>query len=153
MSTKPIIIIVVLAAVIVAGYFLARSSSTSEENGNGGEPAVNGNGGEAVEFTVKAGENFLIELKSNPSTGYQWQTEYDETYLLLVEHFYVPDTLPEGGEGVVGAGGVEKFDFRGLVPGATQITFSYAREWEEEPIETKVYEITIEEAVEGETGE
>jgi len=143
MSTKSIIIIVVLAAIAVTGYLLAQPG-TEPENGNGAEPPANGES--AVELTVKAGENFLIDLESNPSTGYQWQPEYDEAYLLLVEHFYIPNENTE----LVGAPGTQKFDFRGLVPGATQLTFSYLREWEEEPIETKVYQITIEEATEEE---
>ena len=88
---------------------------------------------------IKVNESFVIELKSNPTTGYSWNADFDKEYLSLAEPEYVPDQ-PE----LIGSGGVEKFTFTGFKAGTTEITMNYKRPWEEESIETRVFKVTIE---------
>jgi len=83
----------------------------------------------------------LIALESNPTTGYSWEANYDETMLELVEETY------ELGEyaklGVVGAGGTELFHFKALESGESEITMVYKRSWEELALEQKVFTIEV----------
>lgn len=100
---------------------------------------------EAEAIEAKKGGEFSVILGANPTTGFQWQEEFNVEYLELVEKTYNPVSPPPGEEPLVGAGGNQIFNFLALKPGETEITFSYLREWEEDtpPIEQKVYQVTI----------
>jgi inhibitor of cysteine peptidase len=91
--------------------------------------------------TVNIGVNqeFIIALGSNPTTGYSWQENHDQTMLELLEKSY----KEEAKEGVVGAGGIEYFRFKALKAGETEITLTYERPWEEEVLEQKVFTVKI----------
>jgi len=90
--------------------------------------------------TIGAGQQFVIALGSNPTTGYSWQESYDQTMLELVEKTY----KEEAKQGVVGAGGVEYFRFKALKTGETEITLTYEQPWEGGGVgETKVFTIKI----------
>jgi inhibitor of cysteine peptidase len=100
-----------------------------------------GNEGRTIDIGV--GHEFIIELDSNPSTGFSWQASYDTTRLELVggEPTYEAD---ETGEGIVGAGGTEFFRFKALKAGEAQITLTYARPWEGGGVgETQVFIVNI----------
>jgi len=93
---------------------------------------------ESIEKTV--GDTFTVTLDSNGTTGYAWETDYDESFLELVSSAYIgPDT------DLVGAGGSEEFVFKALRQGTTELTLNYRRAWEEgvDPIERRIYNVTI----------
>ena len=95
------------------------------------------------EQAINTGVNkeFVIALDSNPTTGYSWQENYEESMLELVEKTYKQGETAE--QDVVGAGGVEHFRFKALKAGRTEITMDYKRPWEEEVLEQKVFTINI----------
>jgi predicted secreted protein len=93
-----------------------------------------------VPIVVEEGQEFVIALESNPTTGYQWQLAepLEEEVLSLVKtEFEEPE------EDMVGASGEERWTFIAEGRGDTIIDFVYVRPWEEEPEET------IEELAEG----
>jgi inhibitor of cysteine peptidase len=93
---------------------------------------------------ISVGQEFIIALSSNPTTGYSWQASYDETMLELVggESTYEPE---ETDEEVVGGGGTEFFRFKALKAGGVEITMTYAQHWEGGEVgDTKVFTGTIE---------
>jgi inhibitor of cysteine peptidase len=93
---------------------------------------------------IKVGQEFIIALGSNPTTGYSWQASYDETMLELVggESTYEPE---ETDENVVGGGGTDFFRFKALKAGEVEITMTYAQHWEGGEVgDTKVFTGTIE---------
>jgi len=95
--------------------------------------------GQAIDIGVN--QEFVIALGSNPTTGYDWEVNLDETMLELVEKIY---KLPEEAEHeVVGAGGVDYFRFKALKAGETEITLVYKRTWEEEWVEQKIFIVNI----------
>ena len=83
----------------------------------------------------------LIALDSNPSTGYSWEAEYDETKLELVDETYEADAYAD--KNIVGAGGTELFRFKALEKGDVEITMSYKRSWETEVLEQKVFNVEV----------
>ena len=96
------------------------------------------------EIDIGVGQEFIVALGSNPSTGYSWQASYDEAMLELVggEPTYEAD---ETDEPAMGAGGVDYFRFKALEAGETEITFTYAQPWEGGDVgETKVFTVSIE---------
>ena len=98
--------------------------------------------------TIGVNQEFVIALGSNPTTGYSWQASYDKTMLELVGGQSTYKPAKEAKELVVGAGGVEYFQFKALKTGETEITLVYRRPWEEPTPQdvTKVFTISIEKA-------
>lgn len=95
------------------------------------------------DIKIGVGQEFIIALGSNPTTGYSWEASYDETMLELIggKSTYEVD---EVGDDVVGAGGTEFFRFLTLEAGETEITLVYAQHWEGGGVgETKVFTVVI----------
>ncbi len=89
-------------------------------------------------ITVTLGQTFTISLKSTPSTGFTWKTEYDSTMIELVKppKFISNSTA-------IGGGGEEKFEFKPKRIGEIQIKMKYQREWETTPREIKLYTVLV----------
>jgi inhibitor of cysteine peptidase len=91
---------------------------------------------------VRVGEEFVIILKANPTTGYQWQLAQplDEGKVELVGSEY---KAPEGDR--VGAGGTEVWTFKAVGAGKTTIALEYVRPWEKDapPAETRAFTVVI----------
>jgi len=85
----------------------------------------------------KMGETFSISLKSNPTTGYRWQPEFNSEFLELVSSEFTPDSA------LIGAPGVETLEFRALKQGETEITVIYKRPWGKEHLDKQIIPITI----------
>lgn len=90
---------------------------------------------------AKVGKDFDVTLKSNPTTGYQWQVvQIDEAMLKQVG---TPQYTPNANSGMVGAGGEETFTFRPLKPGKTTLKLAYSRPWEKDKQPGKTYDLTV----------
>jgi inhibitor of cysteine peptidase len=90
---------------------------------------------------VIVGEDFVIPLDSNPTTGYSWELASSlPKWLELIGSEYVPTPTEPG---IVGSGGVEEWTFRANTEGTTTITFEYRRPWEKDqpPAERKTFVI------------
>ena len=81
-----------------------------------------------------------ISLDENPSTGYGWQYSVSaDGVLALVDDQYHSDAPA----GIDGAGGIRSFSFSGLKEGKVEITLTYLRAWEGDPIRTVVIECSV----------
>jgi inhibitor of cysteine peptidase len=89
------------------------------------------------DIVVRTGEVFTIELASNPTTGYQWELDFDHTRVKLLG-----DEHRRMGVGI-GAGGVQEFTIQPLETGSTSIRASYKRAWEKEPIERREFRLRV----------
>ena len=88
---------------------------------------------------VNQGEEFKISLKSNVSTGYKWQPDYDYEYIEIIDISYIEPEVE-----VLGAPGGLVFHLKALQRGEKTMTFSYIRSWEEKaPIKKINYQIVI----------
>lgn len=58
---------------------------------------------------------FTMTLSSNPTTGYEWNANFDNNFVNLIENKFIPAT----GEGKVGVGGEQLFTFIALKTGTT----------------------------------
>jgi len=83
--------------------------------------------GRTVELAV--GQEFILSLSSNPTTGFSWSFRCDREDILsaLGEPEYKPE---RSAPGIVGSGGTETFRFRGVLPGTATLQFEYRRSWE-----------------------
>jgi len=74
-------------------------------------------------ITAKVGETFIIKLKSNATTGYQWQiTGPLSPAVVKVSNVYVPD---KAAAGTTGSGGVENWTFKAVSAGDALIQMEY----------------------------
>lgn len=103
-----------------------------------GQPEEYTDAGQKIEIGV--GDQFIVALESNPTTGYQWEADFDGSFLKLVQDEFEPDEVEEG---MVGVGGKRRFTFEGLKTGETELTLTYKRSWEEDFAEQKVFVVSI----------
>jgi len=94
--------------------------------------AGNPDNAKAQTVNTKVGETFTISLKSNPTTGFSWQPEFDSEFLKLVSKDFKSDsTLP-------GSPGVEFFEFEAVKQGEVKVKMIYKRPWEPRSLEEQV---------------
>jgi predicted secreted protein len=74
--------------------------------------------------TVKRGEEFVIKLESNPTSGYSWHPAFDQVLLELISHEFIPRKT------ALGARGEDRFYFKAIKEGITTIKMIYKRSWE-----------------------
>ena len=112
--------------------------------GGGGNEVVVGDADQGTAVELEVGQVLVVELVSNPTTGYSWQVlGIDEAVLAQQgEPVYVQDPQSEG---LVGAGGTETFRFEAQQAGQTSLSLGYLRPWEEnvDPIETFSITVTV----------
>mgnify|MGYP006279386657 FL=1 len=96
------------------------------------------------EYKVNMGEEFVINLKTNPSTGYTWTIEegFSDSLLTLQDEEYVPMENPSN-KPRLGAGGTQKWHFQAVKKGTTLLKFVYKRPGTEETSEIKYFQIQV----------
>jgi inhibitor of cysteine peptidase len=83
------------------------------------------------------GNTIVITLDSNPSTGYEWIAEFDSEYIRIIKRDYVASSI------LLGASGIERFEFKALMSGVTTLTMVYKKSWEKSFADEKIYSIQI----------
>ncbi|MBS3774205.1 MAG: protease inhibitor I42 family protein [Bacteroidales bacterium] len=96
------------------------------------------------QYKVNKGEEFVINLKTNPSTGYTWMIEegLSDSLVILQGEEYVPDENPSG-KPRLGSGGIKKWHFEAVKEGKTLLKFIYKRPGTEETSEIKQFQIMV----------
>ncbi|MCL6450069.1 MAG: protease inhibitor I42 family protein [Acetobacteraceae bacterium] len=87
-------------------------------------------------ITLRPGQRLVVELPSNPSTGFQWTlwTPPDATVLAPEGSEFV---APPSSSPAVGQAGKELWQFSATAQGKTGFTLAYARPWESRPPESE----------------
>jgi len=123
------LIILVTASVLLVGSVIGCVSGQQKEYTDPRQ-----------DIEIGVGEQFIITLDSNPTTGYEWQADFDESLLGLVQDEFKPAKTEPG---MAGVGGKQSFTFQGVKKGKTEVTLTYKRSWEEGFAEQKVFVISI----------
>ena len=128
-----LIIFVAVSLVMIGGWFIYATNST---------PSKVTIGDNQQDISIKKNQEFMINLVSNPSTGYSWSVNdnYDKSVIGLVSNeFKSADTE------LVGASGHDQWIFNGLSNGNTKLEFTYGRSWEKDPAQetVKSYNVTV----------
>ena len=89
------------------------------------------------EITARVGEEFIIALESNPTTGYRWEAHYDNSILQLMHRWFSPSSPG------IGSGGIERFRFRCLAVGESRLRQMYKRPWEKISVEDIVFQVHV----------
>jgi len=124
---------ILLAGVLLLGLALAACNPFGPPSYSDDSQPIN----------TAAGKAFVIELESNPTTGYSWGADFDGKMLSQVSKEY---SSPISLSGMVGTGGTDKFVFEALAAGTTELKFKYYRSFEPPtiaPIRTKTFRVII----------
>ncbi|MCI4345829.1 MAG: protease inhibitor I42 family protein [Thermoplasmata archaeon] len=84
---------------------------------------------------MRAGESFLLELDSNPTTGFRWEAEFDPSLLRLLSSEFAPGGARPGG------GGTQQFRFEAVDPGRGRLRFCYRSSWR--PTVAREHEVSV----------
>ena len=86
------------------------------------------------QFELKAGQELIVTLAANPTTGYSW--DVGESSEAVIRAVGEPEFASESN--LMGAGGTQTMHFEAVEAGQSTLTLVYNRPWEKdvEPIET-----------------
>ena len=91
-------------------------------------------------YTAEA-DTVEFALAGNATTGYSWHVEMAGDALELTKENYVSDPAAPG---MAGVGGTQYYGFKAVAPGTAVLTFSYFRDWEEDPpVSTYIATVTV----------
>jgi inhibitor of cysteine peptidase len=94
------------------------------------------------QVNVKVGDQIVISLDGNPSTGYTWEAKGLDTTILM----QVGDaTFISSNPGLVGAGGTLTLKFKAVKAGTGPLSLVYHRPWETgvDPLDTFTVSVTV----------
>lgn len=77
-------------------------------------------------ISLRNGENFTLQLRENPSTGYAWELNVSEGLNILSDN-YTQDEAPEE---MVGVGGTRSWIIEAVDQGSQQVNGIYKQAWE-----------------------
>lgn len=88
-------------------------------------------------LTVKVGKDFVVDLPSNPTSGYMWEAHYDKALLECLGTDY------ESTADKLGGGGRQVFRFVARRKGDAVIRMLYRRPWDQETVRETVYAVAV----------
>ena len=94
------------------------------------------------QVAIRAGEQLVISLEGNPTTGYTWEAQdLDPAMFRQIGEVKFRSTNPN----LVGSGGIQTLTLAALKPGTATLTLVYHRPWEKgvAPIQTFSLTVTI----------
>jgi inhibitor of cysteine peptidase len=86
---------------------------------------------------VAVGDEVVIRLAENGTTGYVWSLRHAGVELELVEDRLTPP------DRAIGASGVRLIKLRAIAPAHAEVVLELAREWEKAPIEERRYSVVV----------
>ena len=121
-----LLVVVMVAVLAVAGFWYIRTAEALPKE-------------EQFEAQVALGDGYIFSLDANPSTGYAWAVAADATKVELVGREFITGAAP----GLMGAGGSESFELRGLARGVFQVKLTYESPGVHRPERIVVYQLTV----------
>jgi inhibitor of cysteine peptidase len=89
--------------------------------------------------TVASGDRLELRLEENPTTGFRWYVENDNSGVLILED----DAFTHLRSGVSGSGGTRDLVFKVAKQGQTMLRASYRRSWETHKPPQGTFELTV----------
>ncbi|MDK2950896.1 MAG: inhibitor of cysteine peptidase [Kosmotogales bacterium] len=132
-----------IVLIMIVVFFICYSFSVEVEIIGGSFECRYSLNSTSSELDYIPGTIIVVELESNPTTGYSWNLlkNYDEKLILSVENSFFQEKNDGKNDGM---GGIEKFVIQTSVEtGVTDLQFVYKREWENED-DSLTYVIRVE---------
>jgi len=129
MKNTSFVVVCIFAVAVSSVVFAAEAYKMEYDNPN-------------IPIEITAGQEFVLRLDSNPTTGYGWKLAdgIDEDVAKFVSSKYRQYEVK-----LVGSGGSEYWTFEATGSGTTAIKMQYVRSWEENepPAEEKVFTVNV----------
>ena len=97
-----------------------------------------------TKISAKVGDMFIIQLKSNATTGFQWGIvgSLNPAVVKKVSNTYVAGANPKG---MAGVGGVENWKFKAVGAGTATLVMTYKQPLDKaaKPAETATFTVTV----------
>ena len=90
-------------------------------------------------IAARPGDEILLRLPENPTTGYRWQVDRASEHLVSIADAYQPDVPAR-----IGSGGVREFQIRAEASGTVHLELTHRQAWEGEASVTERFTVTIE---------
>jgi len=130
-----------LALVTIASIFLTASNCNNDAPTVptvSGEVEIDGSAN-GQQVTMINGQILIVSLDANPSTGFVWEVSEVDTGVL--EQLGIPRF--QAGSSLLGAEGVQVFEFRSLTGGQTELKMVYVRAFEEDAEPTNTFNVNV----------
>jgi inhibitor of cysteine peptidase len=114
-----------IAGLLVAGIVVALLLGWRPWGADGVHELDAGDDGTVVE--VEVGEEVVVSLEGNATTGYSWQVTAVDSAVLALKG----DPDYESSSNADGAGGTYTFHFDALAAGETEVVLQYFPTWEQ----------------------
>jgi inhibitor of cysteine peptidase len=89
---------------------------------------------------LRVGEEFVLNLRSNPSTGYSWFLTDTKNPVLIS----LGKPTYTHGPSMPGAGGIQSWNFRAVERGAQPLKLEYRRPWEKKVAgKTAIFQVIV----------
>ena len=89
---------------------------------------------------VSIGQKLIVQLPSNPTTGYRWSVVGSPAPLEFVKSDYTTDPQAASRPG---AGGTQTLQFTAKSAGKAELKLGYTRTWEKDVPPVKTFSVTI----------
>lgn len=119
-------IIMIPVLILAAGCSPAHLKLSKSDNGR--------------HVTLHPGDQLVIELESNPSTGYTWEVVQVDPSLLAQQG---KSSFQAASTGLVGAPGIQTLTFKALKAGSATLTLGYLRSWETGVPPVNTFQVTV----------
>jgi len=128
-----------VVVVIVAGCGLLKSSAPKPPETVTLSAAQSG-----ASVALASGQELVVHLPSNPTTGYRWAYVEPKDAVLRVDGPSTYEASQSAGN-AVGAGGTEIWKLAPRKTGQQQLRFEYRRPWEQDvaPAQVVTYTVTV----------
>ena len=127
----------IVTLVAVASILAACTSGAGGTTQRQLVPLTDADGGSTIEVAV--GDHLQVELEGNPSTGFSWVDETEETAVIVAVG--EPQFIEQSG--LVGASGVMRCMFEARASGEATIVLAYRRPWEDDAEPERVFRVTV----------
>ncbi len=106
-------------ALVVTVFCAGCTSPTTTNPSPGSTSDATSTPGLGAAIAVVQGQNFTIQLQSDPSTGYTWQSAYNNSSIMFINRVHIASNVTPG------TTGADVFTFQGTAPGTSVMMFNY----------------------------
>ncbi len=101
------------------------------------EPLVLTEAQNGESISLIKGEELILKLSGNPTTGYSWDIPQD-----IAENLSLQDSTYTPASGAIGSGGHYTYKFQAIKAGTVEVKMTYSRSWETTP-EDNAFTLTV----------
>lgn len=92
---------------------------------------------------IGTGDRLRVELPSNPSTGYSWQTMELNSWVLARTKRPEDWVVGADRQRMVGSGGKLTLEYEAIGAGTSPVKIAYSRPWETNAAPAKTFQLTV----------